>query len=65
VFIQTIPFAILHFGKAQLETLAAVFAGILLGYLALRTRSFWYGWLLHVLVAFSNDVFAILNKVGR
>lgn len=61
VFVQTIPFAILHFGKPQLETLAAVFAGILLGYVALRARSFWYCWLLHAAVAVTNDVLAILH----
>jgi membrane protease YdiL (CAAX protease family) len=64
VFIQTIPFAIMHFGKPQLETLAAVFAGVILGYLALRTRSFWYGWLLHALVAVTNDVLAVILKGG-
>jgi membrane protease YdiL (CAAX protease family) len=64
VFIQTIPFALLHFGKPQVETLSAVLAGILLGYLALRTRSFWYGWLLHILVATSNDVLAIMHQNG-
>jgi uncharacterized protein len=62
VFIQMIPFAIMHFGKPQLETLSAVLAGILLGYLALRTRSFWYGWLLHSLVAISMDVLAVWHK---
>ncbi len=62
VFIQMIPFALLHFGKPQIETLAAVFAGVLLGYLALRARSFWYGWLLHALVAVSNDLLAIMHK---
>jgi len=61
VFVQTIPFAILHFGKPQLETIAAVFAGILLGYVALRSRSFWYCWLLHAAVAVTNDVLAILH----
>jgi membrane protease YdiL (CAAX protease family) len=59
VLVQTIPFAIMHFGKAQLETLAAVPAGIILGYLALRTRSFWYGWLLHTAIAVSNDLLAL------
>jgi len=62
VFIQTIPFAILHFGKPQPETLAAIVAGLLLGYLALRTRSFWYCWLLHSLVAITNDVLALIYK---
>jgi membrane protease YdiL (CAAX protease family) len=62
VFVQTIPFAILHFGKPQIETIAAVFAGILLGYLALRTRSFWYGWLLHASIATTNDLLALHHK---
>jgi len=64
VFIQTIPFAIMHFGKPQAETLAAVGAGVILGYLALRTRSFWYGWLLHAAIAFTNDLLAIYHKGG-
>lgn len=62
VLIQTIPFAILHFGKPQAETLAAVAAGIILGALALRTRSFWYGWLLHTLIAISNDALALIQQ---
>jgi len=62
VLVQTIPFAIMHFGKAQLETLAAVPAGIILGYLALRTRSFWYGWLLHTAIAVSNDLLALWHS---
>jgi hypothetical protein len=64
VWVQMIPFAIMHFGKAEIETVAAVFAGIILGYLALRARSFWYGWLLHALVAVTNDLLAIWNKGG-
>ena len=63
IFIQTIPFAIMHFGKPEIETLAAVFAGVILGFLALRTRSFWYGWLLHALVALSNDMLAMAHKL--
>jgi membrane protease YdiL (CAAX protease family) len=62
VFVQTIPFAIMHFGKPQIETLAAVFAGVLLGYLAVRTRSFWYGWMLHSLVAVTNDILATIQE---
>ena len=62
VFIQMIPFAIMHFGKPQIETLAAVAAGVILGYLALRAKSFWYGWLLHALIAITNDVLATIQK---
>jgi hypothetical protein len=62
IFVQTIPFAIMHFGKPQIETLAAVGAGVLLGYLAVRTRSFWYGWMLHSLVAVTNDILATIQE---
>ena len=62
IFVQTIPFAIMHFGKPQVETLAAVGAGVLLGYLAVRTRSFWYGWMLHSLVAVTNDILATIQE---
>ncbi len=62
VFVQMIPFAILHFGKPQLETMAAVFAGVILGLLALRTRSFWYGTFLHIGVAVTNDMLAVYQK---
>ncbi len=63
VFVQTIPFAILHFGKPEVETLAAVLAGVVLGYLALRSRSFWYGWMLHVLIAVTNDTIAVWHTL--
>lgn len=62
IFVQTIPFAIMHFGKPQIETLAAVGAGVLLGYLAVRTRSFWYGWMLHSMVAVTNDILATIQE---
>jgi len=62
VFVQTIPFTLLHFGKPQIETIAAIIAGVLLGYLALRTRSFWYGWLLHSAIALTNDLLALGHK---
>lgn len=56
VLIQTAPFAVMHLGKAELEALGSIVAGIALGILALRTRSFWYGALLHGLVAVFMDV---------
>lgn len=62
VFVQMIPFALLHFGKPELETISAIVAGIVLGFLALRARSFWYGWLLHSLVAITNDVLILWHK---
>jgi membrane protease YdiL (CAAX protease family) len=65
VFVQTIPFAILHFGKPEVETMAAILAGVILGYLALRARSFWYGWMLHSLIAVTNDILAVWHTSHR
>jgi membrane protease YdiL (CAAX protease family) len=65
VFVQTIPFAILHFGKPEIETFSAILAGIILGYLALRARSFWYGWMLHALIAVTNDTLAAWHTLPK
>jgi uncharacterized protein len=55
VLIQVAPFAIMHLGKAELEALGSIIAGMALGILALRTRSFWYGAALHGAVAVWMD----------
>ncbi len=59
VFIQTIPFAIMHYGKPFPEAMGAVFTGVLLGFVGLRTRSFWYAFLIHWLVALTMDLIAL------
>jgi len=64
ILIQMIPFTILHFGKPFSESVGAIFAGILLGIIALETRSFIYGALLHWLVAVSMDVSVILLRLS-
>ncbi|MHB8873801.1 MAG: CPBP family intramembrane glutamic endopeptidase [Myxococcaceae bacterium] len=58
VLIPTVPFAVMHLGKPELEALGSIVAGIALGVLALRTRSFWYGAALHGLVAVWMDLLA-------
>jgi len=40
IFVQTIPFVLLHIGKPFLETLACIPGGFIAGYIAYRTRSF-------------------------
>jgi membrane protease YdiL (CAAX protease family) len=40
IFVQTIPFVLLHLGKPFLETLFCIPGGFVLGYVAYRTRSF-------------------------
>ena len=53
VWLQAIPFALMHLFKPPLEALSTVFGGALFGLLAWRTGSFLYGFLIHwFMVAF-------------
>ncbi|MBN2360965.1 MAG: CPBP family intramembrane metalloprotease [Deltaproteobacteria bacterium] len=63
VLVQTIPFAILHLGKPQAEVYGSIAAGVALGLLALRCRSIWWGLLLHVAVALTMDLGAIVARL--
>lgn len=65
IFVQMIPFAIMHSGKPLPEALGAVFTGILLGVVALYTRSFLYGVILHILVAITMDVIVGFPVLGE
>jgi len=47
IFVQTIPFVLLHLGKPFLETLACIPGGFILGYVAYRTRSFLPCFIIH------------------
>ncbi len=62
VLIMTIPYCMIHYHKPFLEAMAAIVAGIILGTLALRTRSIWYGVLIHMSVALSMDVISLLQR---
>jgi len=55
ILIPVAPFAVMHLGKAEPEALGSVVAGVALGILALRTRSFWYGVFVHAAVAIWMD----------
>lgn len=59
IAIQTIPFAVMHVGKPAPEALGSIIAGIVLGIIALRNRSFIPGAILHWSVAATLDVFAL------
>ena len=48
-----------HFGRALNETLAALPAGLLFGWVALRVQSIWYVAVLHWLVGVSMDWFIL------
>lgn len=62
VFIQMIPFFILHKGKPEIELFASIFAGLILGVQAIRSRSFIYCWILHWIVMLSIDGISVLRS---
>ena len=45
--LQAVPFALTHIGKPELETLSCIFGGTFFGYVAWRSRSFLYPFLIH------------------
>ena len=62
IFMMVIPYCMIHFQKPFLEALASIVAGTFLGMIALRTRSIFYGVIIHCSVALSMDVAALLRK---
>ena len=51
IWLQAVPFALAHIGKPELETLSTIFGGFAFGWVAYRTRSFVYPFLIHWFVA--------------
>ena len=62
VLVMMVPYCMIHYGKPLPETLGAVGAGILLGTVAMRTRSIWGGVLIHVAVAVSMDSLSLWHQ---
>jgi len=50
ILVQMIPFALLHLGKPELETVSTIFTGILFGYVAYRGKSFWPAFIIHLFI---------------
>jgi membrane protease YdiL (CAAX protease family) len=61
IFLQAVPFAFMHLGKPEVETLSTIFGGAAFGLIAWRTRSFVYPWLIHWFIV----TFTLLVAVGR
>lgn len=47
IFVQMVPFALLHSGKAEVETMTTWLSGVGFGFVAWRTQSFLYAFLIH------------------
>ena len=60
--VMVVPYTMIHFHKPFPECLGAVVAGTVLGVLALRYRTFWGGTLVHILVALTMDLLAVLRS---
>lgn len=60
IFLQAVPFAFMHLSKPELEALSTIFGGAAFGFIAWRTRSFVYPWLIHWFVT----AFTLLVAAG-
>ena len=60
LWLQAVPFAMAHITKPAVETLSTIFGGFAFGWVAWRTRSFVYPFLIHWFVA----TFTILVAAG-
>lgn len=61
IWVMCVPYCMIHYGKTLPETMGAIVAGMILGTIALRTRSIWGGIFVHIAVALTMD----LLTVGR
>jgi membrane protease YdiL (CAAX protease family) len=59
IFVMIVPYCMIHYGKPLPETLGAIGAGLILGTIAMRTKSIWGGVLIHIGVAMTMDVLAL------
>ena len=62
IFAMMVPYCMIHFGKPMPETFAAIIAGIVLGFMSLKTRSIWLGAAIHVAVALGMDFLSLWHN---
>lgn len=51
IWLQAVPFALAHIAKPEVETLSTIFGGFAFGWVAYRTRSFVWPFLIHWFIA--------------
>lgn len=64
ILVMTVPYCMIHFGKPIQETFGSIVAGLVLGFMSLKTRSIWLGTALHITVAVTMDMLALYH-MGR
>ncbi|MCC7118815.1 MAG: CPBP family intramembrane metalloprotease [Anaerolineales bacterium] len=60
LWLQAVPFAVAHISKPEVETLSTIFGGFAFGWVAWRTKSFLYPFLIHWFIG----TFVILAAAG-
>jgi membrane protease YdiL (CAAX protease family) len=60
--VSVIPYMMIHFSKPWPEAAGAIFAGLILGWLAWKLKSIWGGVCVHCAVAVSMDLLALSHK---
>jgi uncharacterized protein len=60
LWLHAVPFALAHISKPEVETLSTIFGGFAFGWVAWRTRSFFYPFLIHWFIS----TFIILVAAG-
>ncbi|MEZ4221162.1 MAG: CPBP family intramembrane glutamic endopeptidase [Polyangiaceae bacterium] len=64
IFAMAVPYCMIHYGKPYLEAHGAIVAGVVLGSLAMRTKSIYSGFLVHITVAFLMDFLALWKRAA-
>ena len=62
IFAMAVPYCMIHYGKPYFEAQGAIVAGVVLGSLAMRTRSIYAGFLVHITVAVSMDLLSLWKR---
>ncbi len=59
ILVQMIPFALLHIGKPEAETISCIFSGIYFGYICYRGKSYWPAFLIHYFIYVVSKVMVV------
>lgn len=64
VLLMVIPYSFVHIHKPFGEAVGSIVAGIILGHLALKSKSIWPGVIVHACIALAADLFSLYHS-GR
>lgn len=61
IFVMTLAYCLIHWEKPMPECVGSIAAGLVLGFMSLKTFSIWWGAALHIAVAWSMDALAVMG----